>query len=357
MFVVRRELARAFDAGVVGAVDAVEAIVGRAATLALIVATNFTGAAPVMTGAGFTAPAAFAAAVGVLLALDVFLAAHGRITGVAGVAAARRIEAAPFDAGVDGAHDAVAAVARGAARAAGCTLGPSAAFLAVAAARCLAALAVGADADRARVLVAVAVLIRAALVGAAAVRAAQLAGVAERVCAQRSFASIGGARIAIVAGLGPVSAARFLVDTVSDRRAVLTGAAASRARLMLTGAGEADVVRAAHAVIAIGAFATLTAVAFATLLAGPTLGRELTHAVLGANVLGARITVAAVFRTVAAREDATGAAGLSGAALAALRRAGAAGAAPHHLVARELRAAAAGRGLQGERDDARGHES
>jgi hypothetical protein len=125
---------------------------------------------------------------------------------------------------------------------------------------------------------------------------------------------------------------------------------------MLARAREADVVGAADPVVTIGIFAALTAVAFAAFLAGLTLGRELAHAVFVANILGAGIAVAAIFRTVTARQDRSAAARPARAGLAAFRHA-AASFARCRYVAHELRAAAARRGLQGDRDQDRGYES
>jgi hypothetical protein len=233
----------------------------------LVVATDLTGAATVLAGAGITAAAAFAATVGVFVAFDVLLAACGGVATVAGVAAARRIEATAFDASVDRADYAITAVARAAARAAGGTLRPGAASFTVGTPRRLATFACGADSYRARVVIAVAILIGAAFIGAAAVGAAQPGRVAESVGTQGSFAGVGRARISVVADGGLGVATRLLVDAVCDRRAVVPGAAAGRAGLVLAGARKADVIGAVDPVVAVRVVAALTAVAFATLLA------------------------------------------------------------------------------------------
>lgn len=304
MLVVGRELARAFDARVVRAVDAVEAVVGVAAALAAVVAAHLTRFATVRANAVVAMAATFAAAVGVFFAFDVALAAGGRVTAVARVASADGVEAAPFDAGVYGAQYVVGAVggrAAGAAR--GATVEARTAFFAVTAARGLTALASRADPDRAGVVVGVALLVGAAFVGAAGVGAAALGGVAERVKAERAVTAVGGAGAAVVAARRGAGLAGFLIEAAFGQRTVVACAAAGQAGLVLTSAGEADVLRARDAVVTVRAFATLAAVAFAALLICGAFGDGGAHAILAADVLRTGVMVAAVFGAAAASQD------------------------------------------------------
>jgi hypothetical protein len=213
--VVRLELALTFDAKIVGASDAVVAISGGAAALAAIVAADLPGVAAILAGAVVAATAAFTAAVGVLFALDVFLAAGLRIARVALVADAGGAVAASFNAGVNSANDVVAAVVGGttgaAARAA---IGGGAAFFAISAARSLTALAGRAHAHGASIAIGVTLLIRTTFGSAAAVGATARGVVAKGVYAQGILASVAGAGAFVVALLGTTRGARFLLDAI-----------------------------------------------------------------------------------------------------------------------------------------------
>lgn len=110
---------------------------------------------------------------------------------------------------------------------------------------------------------------------------------------------------------------------------------------MLTAAGEALVVGARDAVVAILVVAALAAVTGATFLICRALRRKHAHTVLAAHVLGARIAVAAILGTATATEQRWGLAGRVRAA-AGIGAAALGGC----VAAREIRAAAAGSGLQ-----------
>lgn len=172
--------------------------------------------------------AAIALAVAVVFALDVLEATLDGVASLAGVAAARRVVATPLDTGVHRALDAVAAFLGAAASAAGSPRGAaSAALLASATARRLAAFPAVAHAHGARILVSIALLIRAALGSAAGGAAARRFGVfAESVNAQLVFAAVDGAAAVVVADFDVFGAARLLSHAAANQRAILAGAAA-----------------------------------------------------------------------------------------------------------------------------------
>ena len=296
--------------------------------------------------------AAFAAAVAVVSAFDIALAAAGGVAAVARVTLAYRVEAAPFDARVHGADDVVAAVGCAATRAASrAAIPPRAALLAVAATRRLAAFAGRAHADGARVVVGVAFLIGAALLGAAQVWAAACGVVAEGVHAQACLAAVCGAAAAVVTSGGVAGFAGFLAHAAVGQRAVAARAAAGQAGLVLARAGKADVVGAGGAVVAVRVFAALTAITLAALLIPGAFGGRDARAVSSADILGARISIAAIFGAAAVHGRAAARAGRAaraGAGLvgAALTEGRAAGGASHRPVAELGAAAARGRSYQ-----------
>jgi len=162
-----------------------------------------------------------------------------------------------------------------------------------------------AGADRARILVLVALRVGAAL-GAALVRTTQpafdAAVRAKIVFAERARAAVGRARATVVANLGH----GFALDQPAD----LLGAAAVVGRAILsrfalrvvrhehTLPAEADVVRANHAVVAVRMIAALGAItARAAPLVAGAHGRCVADAVGGAAVPRAGVVVVAILRT------------------------------------------------------------
>ena len=129
--VVRSEFTHPADAGVVRAVDAVETVGVIAALLTGVVATHLAGATAVGASAAFTATATRTGAIRVTLAFHVLQAALHWVAGVSGLALARWVEAAAFDARIDRAGHAVAALIRRAARAAAGPISGRAALLTI----------------------------------------------------------------------------------------------------------------------------------------------------------------------------------------------------------------------------------
>lgn len=329
--------------------------------MAAVVAADLSQAAARDALARVATPAAFGAAIAVVLAVDVLDAVGFRVAGFARIAAARGVVAAAFDASVHGAADSVVALFGVAAGAAGGARGTTrAALFSVATAGRLTALAAVANAYGARIVVRVAFLVRAAFRGAATARAAARGvGVgAEGVHAQRALAAVDGTVAVVVAGFGVCAAASLLAHAVAAERAVLASAAAGRVGLVLAGAGKANVVGATALVVTIGVVAALAAVALAALFARRASGRQHAHAVFAAFVLGARIAVVAVFGAAAATEQGASAAIRARSSLAAaVARVGGTRAAAAGHISRELRAAAARGGLKRERQAERGRES
>lgn len=209
--VVGGELADTVRAGVGGASDAVLTVALAAACLAHVATAHQARPAAVAAGAFVAAATRGAFAIVVTGAFDVLLATARGIAGLVRGTAAGRAGATPLDAGVHRAIDAVVAVASRAAAPAGRRAARlNAALFAFAAAWRLAALAPAAHADGARIVVRIALLVAAALFGAAC-RGTALGGLlAERMTAQSAPASVGRAEAAVVADRIAFALARLL---------------------------------------------------------------------------------------------------------------------------------------------------
>jgi hypothetical protein len=135
--------------------------------------------------------------------------------------------------------------------------------------------------------------------GAADTRAAQFrpGTFACGVLAQRRRTDVGRAGVAVVA-VG-FDDAGLLVAAVSGRRAVFHRRAIGIVRGMTAGAGETEVVRAFHAIVAIAVVAALPTGAAAALLGRSALGCADAGAVGSALVDGTRVAVVAIFGALA----------------------------------------------------------